>query len=750
MFEFLFKYPSAMYRKGSLVLLSGWSVWVLAAVLVVLLGALLWIFWRKREQWQGAGRAFTLGALQWGVLALLVVMLWQPALSVASLRQQQNVVAVLIDSSRSMAQVEDGRSRIDQARSLLDGSLMNQLKSKYAVRLYSVGGELRRIESAKDLVADSGVTHLGTALKQAVGEAATLPVGAVVLLSDGADNSGGLDQETTAALRAARIPVHAVGLGRATPENDIEISAVQMPARALAGSKLNAFVTLRQFGHSGQAARLTVREGDKVLASREIRLPEDGKQAIEPLAFQAGDAAARVYRVGIEPLDGERSRDNNVLTQLVNVEDRKPRILYMEGEPRWEMKFIRRAVEEDKNLELVSILRTTQNKIYRQGVKSASELENGFPDTVEDLFSYDALVIGAVEAGYFSGPQQALIREFADRRGGGVLFLGGRNALSEGGWQKTQVAEMLPVELPDRKNTFFRDPAGVQLTARGQDSLVTRVEEDPVKNAARWRAFPKLADYQETGTPKPGATVLAEFVSPAGRTYPLLAMQNYGRGRVALLATGGTWKWQMLQDSKDQTHEVFWQQLMRWLVTGSSGRVAVSSTESVLRDSADITLRADVRDTNFLPLPEAAVEARVIGPEGLADVVTLQPDPQSPGQYSAKWKADKPGSYLAEVVARRGEQEVARDVLTFRREDGVAENFRTEQNRLLLERLAEQTGGRYYTPDDVDGLAKEIDFSEAGISVRETHDLWDMPLAFLLLAGLKGAEWLLRRRWGAV
>lgn len=750
MFELFFKYPSAMYRKGSLVLLSGWSVWVLVAVLAALLGVLLWLFWRKREQWQGARRAFTLGALQWGVLALLVVMLWQPALSVSSLRQQQNVVAVLIDTSRSMAEVEDGKSRLDSARAILSGGLIDSLKAKYAVRLYSVGGELRRVDSAGALQADATVTHLGAALKQAVGEAATLPVGAIVLLSDGADNSGGLDQETTAALRAARIPVHAVGLGREKPENDIEISGVQMPARTLTGSKLNAFVTLRQSGFAGRPARLTVREGDKVLASREVKLPEDGRQAIEPLAFQAGTAAARVYRVGVEPLDGERSKENNVFTQLVNVEDRKPRILYMEGEPRWEMKFIRRAAEEDKSLELVSILRTTQNKIYRQGVKSASELAQGFPDSVEDLFSYDALIIGAVEAGYFSGPQQALLREFADRRGGGVLFLGGRTGLTDGGWQKSQVAEMLPVDLPDRQSTFFRDPASVQLTARGQDSLVTRVEEDVVKNAARWRAFPKLADYQEIGAPKPGATVLAELITPAGRTHPLLAMQSYGRGRVAVLATGGTWKWRMLQDSKDHSHEIFWQQLMRWLVTGSSGRVSATSSDSVLRDSSDITLRADVRDTNYLPLAEAAVEARLIGPEGLADTVTLQPDPRNPGQYSTRWKADRAGAYLAEVVARRGEQEVSRDVLTFRREDGVAEHFRTEQNRPLLERLAEQTGGQYYKPDDVGGLAKEIEFSGGGISVRETHDLWDMPLAFLLLAGLKGAEWLLRRRWGAV
>lgn len=750
MFELLFKYPLAMYRKGSLVLLSGWPGWALMLVAVALFVGVAFLFLRNRERWKGTGKAMTLAVLQWGALALLLVMLWQPALSVASLRSQQNVVAVLVDDSRSMTENEDGSTRLAQAQALLNGGLLDGLKKKFVVKTYAAGGELRRLDSIDNIEPSATVTRLGPSLQQAVSEAATLPVGAIVLLSDGADNSGGLDRETVAALRAARIPVHTVGFGRETLRNDIEISGVQLPSRALPNSKLNAFVTLRQQGFAGKPAKIAVREGDKVLASRTVTLPEDGKQAIEAVAFQAGAAAARVYSIGIEPLDGEHSKSNNSLTQLVNVESRKPRILYVEGEPRWEMKFIRRAAEEDSNLELVSVLRTTQNKIYRQGINNPKELENGFPATVEELFTYDGLIIGSVEAGYFSGPQQSLIREFADRRGGGVLFLGGRTALSDGAWQKTSIPEMLPVSLPDRKNTFYRDPAKVQLTARGVDSLITRVEEDSLKNAARWKAFPQIADYQETGAPKPGATVLAELVTPSGKALPLLSTQSYGRGRVALLATGGTWKWQMLQDSKDQTHEIFWQQLLRWLVTGTSGRVTATATATVLRDDPSITLRADVRDTNFLPLGDASVEARLMGPEGAADTVTLLPDPQNPGQFASAWKAERTGAYLAEIVARRGDQEVSRDVVTFRREDGVAENFRVEQNRVLLERLSEQTGGNYYTPSNAKRLVDEVEFSEAGMSVRETHDLWNMPLAFMLLLGLKSAEWMLRRRWGAV
>ncbi len=750
MFEFFFKYPWAMYRKGTFVFLSGWPLWLLALLTAAAAGFLLWLFLRRREQWRGPIRASILAGFQCLVLAVLLLMLWQPALSVAILRSQQNVVAVVLDASRSMALADDGRSRFDIARAALDGGLLDQLRKKYPIRLYTAGAALQRVDSFEPLQPAESATRLGDTLKSAAGEASTLPIGAIVLVSDGADNDGGLDQQTIAALRAARLPVHTIGVGRETPVSDIEIAGVQTPARSLPGTRLSAFVTIRQHGFAGGVATLSVRDGDKIVASRQIRLEGDGKQSIESISFLSGEKGARAFKFAVEPLEAEANRANNAVTRLVHVEDRRPRILYVEGEPRWEMKFIRRAVEEDPNLELVSMLRTTQNKIYRQGIGDPAELEQGFPATVDELFAYEALIIGAVEAAWFSGPQQALIREFADRRGGGVLFLGGRAALSEGGWQATPVAEMLPVELPARKSTFHREPAKAELTGPGMDSLITRLDDNLAQNAARWKALPALADYQETGAPKPGALVLAQFNTGTGRRFPLLSTQNYGRGRVALLATGGTWKWQMLQDSKDTTHERFWQQLLRWLASDTRGRVTALTSSTVISDAAKVQLRADIRDNNYLPLADASAEARLIGPGGLADSVALLPDPQTPGQYSAEFQASEPGSYLAEIVARRGEQEIARDVTTFLREDGVAENFRTEQNRELLERLAAQTGGRYYSIGGASDLIDEIDFSEAGLSVRETHDLWDVPFAFLLLAFLKGAEWLLRRRWGAV
>jgi hypothetical protein len=226
--------------------------------------------------------------------------------------------------------------------------------------------------------------------------------------------------------------------------------------------------------------------------------------------------------------------------------------------------------------------------------------------------------------------------------------------------------------------------------------------------------------------------------------------ENYGHGRTAVMATSGTWRWKMWLDHADRTQPTFWQQLMRYLVTDTPGQVVGSTPKQMLADDTRVPIRVEVRDKQFNPVDNAKVQARFTAPDGSLATLELTPQPLEEGVYTGEWSAEKTGSYVAEIIAGREQEELGRDLLTFRREDGVAENFHTSQNRELLEKLAEQTGGRYYTPGDASKLASEISYSEAGITTRETRDLWDMPVLFLLVLSLRASEWLLRRRWGVV
>ena len=292
----------------------------------------------------------------------------------------------------------------------------------------------------------------------------------------------------------------------------------------------------------------------------------------------------------------------------------------------------------------------------------------------------------------------------------------------------------------------------MELTAEGVDSPITQILDDPEKNAQRWKKLTYLADYEDAGSPKPGATVLAELHA-GRRKLPLLVTQNYGHGRTAILATGGTWRWQMSEALGDPSHDLFWQQLLRWLVAESPGPVVASMPERLLMDEGQVQLIAQVRDRQFQQAANAHVTAHIVGPDNMNAMVDLTPSANTPGLYQTEWTAEKSGPYLAEVVAESADsqpQELGRDVVTFQREDGVAENFHTEQNRQLLEQLAKETGGRYWKPSELKNLPRDISYSEAGISVRNIKELWDMPIVLLLLLGLPTAEWLLRRKWGVI
>jgi uncharacterized membrane protein len=789
MFQFLFKYPSPVFSKGRFILLGSWPAWLLVAFIVVGVAGLAFLIRRRMSQSSPllrTWRAWVIWGLQSSLVALILLLLWQPAISISELSSQQNIIAVVVDDSRSMSIADSGgKTREAAALAALDGGLLAGLRKRFQTRVYRLGSTLTRADAAAgsspNPASDSSLnssddppagiaptdpsTHIGDGLKQLAAETSDLPIGAILLLSDGAENSAampsaGISLEALQALRNRRLPVHTIGFGQETQSHDVEIEDVSIAPTAAANARVATTVSFTQHGYAGRQGTLDVRDGDKMLAAQPVTFDPDGRVQTAQLFFPVGAAGAKSLTFSIDPLPGEESTANNAVTRPVLVTDAKRRILYIEGEPRWEYKFIRRAEDDDPTVQIVSMVRTSENKIYRQGISNPAELADGFPSRAEDLFGYSGIIIGSVAADYFTPVQQELLREYVDRRGGGILFLGGRESLSDGNWTASSLNDLLPTFLPSGTHNFHRNPATVELTPAGIDSPITRLLDDPAKNADRWRRLTYLADYEDPGNPKPGATVLAEMTGDH-RHMPLLITQSYGHGRTAILATGGTWRWQMSEALGDPSHDIFWQQLLRWLVAESPGPVTASMPTRLLMDDGHVQLIAQVRDKQFQPSPDAHVTAHIVGPQSTDALIELTPSQDTPGQYTAEWTAEKPGPYLAEITAESNpatggtqpqaqSQVLGSDVVTFQRQDGVAENFHIEQNRRLLEQLSASTGGRYWKPSDIGDLPRDISYSEAGISVRNTKELWDMPIVLLLLLGLPIAEWLLRRKWGVV
>ena len=750
MFEFLFKYSPTVFENGELVLASGWPVWLLAAG-VVAAAAAIGVSLSRRRDTLSVPRLAVIGLFQVAMVAVILTLLWRPSLSTQTLRAQENSVALLLDASASMSYGEGEASRLQQAVAALDGGPLDDLAELFEVRLYAFSGASEGIDALADVPAPGDATRIGSALVDVLREARSSALGAVVLISDGADNSGELDATRLAEIAGYGVPVHTVGVGRESIPEDIELESVAVSDQVMPGSRISAQISIR-YAEPGEA-RLRVYDGDAVMASEPVTLPAGAGITTRWVEFDVGDAGVKDLRFSLDPLPGEGNVTNNTQYRTVVVPEARRSILYVEGEPRWEYKFIRRAVDEDPAVRLASLLRTTPNKFYRQGIDSPEELEGGFPEDRETLFEYDGLVIGSFSAAGLTEEQQEHIRDFVSERGGSLLMLGGRRGLADGGWGNSVVAEALPVQLPDLDAaSFMRVPVPVELTAEGQESLVTRLDADRETNSELWQEMPDIADFQYVGAVKPGAVTLLE-AEVRGTAQPLLVHQRFGRGQVYVLASGGTWRWQMQLPSEDQRHETFWRQILHALVSATPERVVLTAERPYYVDEDEVVLRARVRDGGFEPVGNASVELAVsgdaiVGDPIAAEPVPMQPVPGEPGAYEATVLADAAGLYRFEARAEVGEETLGRAGYSVRRATGISEHFQIQQNRPLLERVASLTGGRYFTLGRLDELPETIQFSEAGIVERELLDLWNMPFVFLLLLLLKAGEWVLRLFWG--
>jgi hypothetical protein len=329
------------------------------------------------------------------------------------------------------------------------------------------------------------------------------------------------------------------------------------------------------------------------------------------------------------------------------------------------------------------------------------------------------------------------------------LMLGGRRSLTDGGWGATSVAELLPVRLPELDGpSFVRESAKATLAPAGLTSAITRLEPNNEANRAAWEGLPDLADFQTLGDLKPGAETLLE-ARFAGATAPLLVQQRYGLGNVYVLATGGTWRWQMQLPHEDQRHETFWRQFLQAAATTAPQPVTLTSERVFYGDESTVMLRAEVRDKSYQPASDAAVTLEVSDGLGPPTTLDMTPVAGERGLYEAAYETAHTGVFRFEAVAKAADsEELGRARFAVRREDGVLEHYHVQQNRPLLERLAAATGGMYFPVGDVSRLPEAVSFSEAGSVERQVLDLWNIPLAFMLLLLLKSAEWLVRLYWG--
>ncbi len=784
MFEFLFKFSPVVYRQGEWAFRQEVALgWVLAIAAGLLL-LTLWLYRRSAAPVSPALKR-TLVGLKFVALLLLLGVLFEPYISVTTVVPKKSAVLLLVDDSRSMSIRDElnGAPRAEKVRQWLGSreqtGILYELQKNFNLLTYRFSDEVRTLNHGAELQSQGEVTDLARALEFARRQAQVHPISAVILVTDGAhapgpnrppENGAVSDPlQASALLQNAGIPVYTVGVGSEIKQ-DVQLTKVSVKKSVVEDDfvEMTALIMTKQPGD--RRVTLQLLEDDRLVKTREVALNK--KYTKVHFSFKPTRKGFLKYSASITPLPDELITTNNSRSFLVKNEERVAKILYIEDLHPSEFKFIKRALDLDKTVQLVSMVRTGPEKFYRQGISHPKELADGFPTTARDLFEYKALIIGSIDASFFSKRQIRLIREFVSKRGGGLLMLGGPRAFTNGGWDKTGIVELLPVELISSKELDATDshlrysPFKLKLTPEGLRSPMLQLALDPEENRMLWESMPDLRSYNALGRPKPGATVLAVHpLSQPDRPKVIMAQQRYGRGRTMVLATSTTWRWQMRLPSDDMRHEKFWRQIARWLALSAPSPVEVTLDKDTFRPGEPVAFHISVLDSSFEPVKKAQVSVEFTLPPGVGPAATpardadpptgrvrtldVLPDVSKPGLYRAQFRPEDEGLYEVEVLVHdeRGKY-LGSSSTAFLVESEDREFTRPDLHESLLRRMAEMTGGQYVHIDAAGDLADLLTVSPSSYSKVVERDIWDAPAVYLLILLLLATEWYVRRSKG--
>ena len=759
----MLKFDAHTLSQSHLAFHAAGGIVVFGVMLLLFSAGLYFVYRLSRRYARPRDRRISFG-LRAAALLVLFLPLFEPVLVTPDVVPDENFVAVLVDASASMNVPDEPQdhTRHDAARRLLyDRGVAEALEEHFKVRYYTFGPDARRAEQVRDAASEATGTNLSAAIGRALSDFRGLPLSGVVLLTDGADNSTDVPLNLAESLRERDVPLHVVGFGRESAENEREVlqASVGRAVEATTGAEID--VKVRSWREEPAPVAVNLYRNNELVHTAGHALKGGGKIDHLTLYYEPAAGDAQEYTVRLEEAPGEVNVENNAAEILIDPRRDTLRVLLVEGHPRRDFKFIKRALEDDQAVHVASILRTGTGKFYRQGIRRSDELAGGFPANDEELFGFRTVIFGDIEANHFSLEQLNAIERFVRQRGGGFAMLGGAKSFAEGAYWNNPVSELLPVEVdPGRRSVIPPSFGGGELdlpaeeqgfrfapTRQGLESPIMRLTADPVENRDRWATMPGLATINFLGAVKPGATVLAEKPEDGfGDSEPLLVVQRYGKGRTAALATASTWRWQMLVDAEDQRHERFWRQFVRWLAASAPDRLEVALEGDRFSPGDEITVRINVYDPQYGPTTDATLTAVLSDAAGRGEDVTFRPDLGIPGSYTATLLPSNEGVHVLDVSAATPDGWTAQGTKSFLVRASRAEYQDAVLKRDFLERLADAAGGTYYTPSEADAIPANLRGRRTSTSVYHASYLWDMPLYFLLVLGLLTGEWAFRRR----
>ena len=774
----------------------GWIVPVLA-LLISLAAALVWAGHRGAVE-----RRIRLGCgfLKLAGVLTLALCLLEPTQIGRRARPGANVFALMADDSQSLRVKDAGQteSRGDLLRRQLTndaGGWQAALEEVFQVRRYTFDSHLQDVRDFGGLNFDGNATALEHALHTAAERWHGQPVAGVLLFTDG----DATDASPDLAALGNCPPVYPVVIGSESGLRDISLDKVTVSQTAFedAPVTVQAEVTAHGFAGSDVSARLIeVTAGASNVVAQQAKPARDDESGlnfrfqIQPdkpgLHFYQVETRAREELGGAADLSREATLANN--RQIVEVDrGQEPfRVLYVGGRPNWEFKFLNRAIQDDPQVQMVSIIRVARREpkfdfkgrdeessnplfrgfgqtddetarydqpvIIRLNTKDEFELRGGFPKTAEELFRYDAVIVGDTEADFFTHDQMVLLQRFVSERGGGFLMLGAAESFREGSYAGTVIASLLPVYLDRPAAAKLPSEWKLNLTREGWLQPWTRLRSTEDDERDRLDSMRRLDVLNAVRGVKPGASVLATVTDAENNSYPALVVQRFGLGRSAAMLLGDLWRWGMHDESAQKDLAKSWRQLVRWLVSDVPMRVSVTAETAAAGDPARVRLVVKVRDEEFKPLDFASVQLtiRKLGSSAGAATNDLQltadASANQPGTYQADYFATEAGACTVEAVATQSDGKmIGRAVAGWALDPAAAEFRSLKPNRAYLESLAKRTGGQVLTLDALRDFVRTLPQRQAPVMEPWSKPLWQEPAVYLFALACFLAEWGIRR-----
>ncbi len=745
-----------------------WWGYALAFATAVLLG---WLAYARVPIKLQPGSRIGLSALRALTLILLIAILLRPVIVVPPAAANNSVVPVLVDISRSMRLNDsEGPSRLERALGIVR-DLQGQLGAEYRLELLAFGEALTPVTDIDRLAPTARRSDLSGAIAElaeryqsqtppasyAAGSVEAGPrIAGAIILSDGGDTAA-TEERDGLSLNA---PVFTVGIGSSEAPRDREVVNLTAGEPLLPGASIDVSVSATSHGFGKDPVELRVTANGRPIEVRRVTPSADGAPIHAVFTVSPERDVPTVYTLEIPEAPGEVATENNRRSVLVPPQSGKRRLLVMEGAPGFDHTFLKRALSDDPGLEIDAVVRKGQNDdgrdtFYVQAAPSRmAALSSGYPFKRSELFAYDGVIFGNIEADFFTREQLELTSEFIAERGGGLLVLGARS-FDRQGLAGTALEQALPLDLTGRGSTIALASAQVPivapntpaLTVDGASHPATRLAISVDDNRAKWASLPALASVADVGGARPGAQVLAVALTAGGTPQPLIAAQRYGQGRSVVFAGEASWRWRMQRPADDLSYETIWRQLARWVTAGAQSPVTIGAISPA---SPGITDRISVvvRDEEYRAIANAEVAIELSAPNGEKRQMTAALANPQDGRYSVAARFDQPGVYRIDTVATRGGIRIgsaSRPVLV----GGVdLEMTQPRLNEAVLRRLAAESNGKYLRADQAGQLPSLLRASRAEAGTPEMRDLWHNGWSLLAIVGLLAAEWVVRRRVG--